>query len=113
MVIHIVIAVLVVVLLALLYAAYKVHFVLPYLAIRPSRMKVEDLVKRFGTPNVAELYGLQPERVSLPMRDGCMDTSFPGRTGHRDNSTWYSQLQRNGGTANSEVSGIRIQRGGV
>ncbi len=39
MVIHIVIAVLVVVLLALLYAAYKVHFVLPYLAIRPSRMK--------------------------------------------------------------------------
>jgi hypothetical protein len=67
MVIHIVIAVLVVVLLALLYAAYKVHFVLPYLAIRPSRMKVEDLVKRFGTPNVAELYGLQPERVSLPM----------------------------------------------
>lgn len=75
MVIHIVIAVLVVVLLALLYAAYKVHFVLPYLAIRPSRMKVEDLVKRFGTPNVAELYGLQPERVSLPMRDGCtLDT---------------------------------------
>ncbi|MFM8438437.1 MAG: alpha/beta hydrolase [Candidatus Kapaibacterium sp.] len=61
--------------LSLAYAAYKVHYVLPYLAIRPSRMNANDLEKRFGTVNVHELFGIRPERVLLHTRDGCaLDT---------------------------------------
>lgn len=67
--------VLLVILMTLVYAAYKVHFVLPYLAIHPTRMRERDLEKRFGTPTVYEVFGLQPERVVLHTRDGCpLDT---------------------------------------
>ena len=75
MITSVILVLIVVVLLLLAYAAYKVHFVLPYLAIRPSRMTSKDLVKRFGTENVHELFGLNPERVVLHTRDGCkLDT---------------------------------------
>ena len=56
--------------LGIFYVLYKVYYVLPYLAIKPYRMKGADLEKRFGTAKVEEVYGLNPEQISFVSRDG-------------------------------------------